>query len=118
MRQYIVNLTNNLIGKRNYDELWDKCQNNEKFIAHCQMDLYCGDVLTMNPETLGKIMASFEIGDVMASQKELLHELHFSGDCEDVLRELTARCLAYAIMQRLEPAHLRLPDVPPWRNRK
>lgn len=118
MRPYIVNLTNNLIGKNRYDEIYAKFKTIDNFVNHVQMDLYCGDVLTMNPETLGKIMASFEIGDVMATKKELFNDLHFSGDCEDVLRELTARCLAYAIMQRFEPAHIRLPDVPPWRKRK
>ena len=44
---------------------------------------------------------SFEIGDVMASKKDLFNNVSFNGDCEEILRELVSLCLAFAIRDRL-----------------
>lgn len=102
MRQYIINLTNNLIGKNHYDSVFHRIASNNEFVQHVRTDLFCGDVQDMSPETLGKIMCSFEIGDVMASKNDLFSNITFVGDCEDMLRELVSLCLAYVIRDRLD----------------
>lgn len=101
MRQYIVNLTNHLISKNRYDEVYSRIDNVDVFVQHVKVALCCGDVLDMSPETHGKVMDSFEIGDVMASKEELFNGVHFSGDCGEMLRELVSLCLAYVIRDRL-----------------
>lgn len=115
MREYIVNLTNNLIGKNNYDEIWahrSRLGGYEGFLKHVKVDLEnCDDVRNMNPETLGKIMCSFEIGDVMSSHPG--REVLFTGDCEQLLRDLVATCLAYVIRDRLDPDRPTL--LPPYK---
>ena len=115
MRQYIVDLTNYLISKNRYDEILHRIVDWDKFVQHVKLDLESGDVRTMNPNTLGRIMCSFEIGDVMASKKDLFNGVSFSGDCEEMLRELISLCLAYAIRDRLDD---RCPmGVPRWEGR-
>lgn len=116
MRQYIVNLTNNLIGKNRYDEVFHKLRNSsDEFIEYVKCDLETGDIRDMNPETLGKIMCSFELGDVMATKKELFQRVTFDGFCEDMFRELVSLCLAYAIKERFD--NFRQANIPPWRGR-
>jgi len=115
MRQYIVNLTNHLIAKNRYDEVFYKIGNPDEFVQHVKFDLDSGDVRTMNLDTLGKIMGSFEIGDVMASKKDLFNNVSFSGDCEEMLRELVSLCLAFAIRDRLDDHSPT--GVPPWEGR-
>ena len=114
MRQYILNLTNHLIGKHKFDEMRESLTGpnlNEKFREHVQLNLEVDDVMEMNPATLGKIMCSFEIGDVMSSH--LGKEVYFNGDCEEMLRDLVARALAYVITDRLDPVQPN--NVPPYR---
>lgn len=115
MRQYIVNLTNHLIGKNGYDANLYRINNLEKFVEHVKTDLESGDVRTMSPAKLGEIMCSFEVGDVMAGKKDLFNGTHFSGDCEELLRELVSLCLAYAIRDRLSDE--RMPGIPKWEGR-
>lgn len=115
MKQYIVNLTNHLIGKNRFDETSYRIGNLEKFVEHVKTDLEAGDVRTMSPAKLGEIMCSFEIGDVIASKKDLFNGVHFGGDCEELLRELVSLCLAYAIRDRLSEE--RLPGIPKWEGR-
>jgi hypothetical protein len=117
MRPYIVNLTNNLIGKHDYDRL-SKRMDRLNFFEHVKDGLEVHDVEEMTPETLGRILCSLEIGDVMASKAEMLNGLHFSGDCEDMLRGLVATCLAYAIAGRLESDDTRMNDIPAYRRTK
>lgn len=99
MRKYIVNLTSNLINKNRYDEIFARMNNPSEFLTHIALDLESDDVKDMSPETLGKIMCSFEIGDVMSGHPG--KEVKFSGDCEDLLREIVSICLAYVIRSRL-----------------
>lgn len=119
MRKYIKDLTDHLIKKNRYDEVDLRLREGKDFpdslVNHVRVDLEASDVLSMNPETLGKIMANFEIGDVMASKKELVDKLHFNGDCEDLLRELVALCLAYVIRDRLNGSQDRL--IPMFRSK-
>lgn len=115
MKQYIVNLTNHLIGKSRYDETFHRIKDSDKFVEHVKTDLEAGDVRTMSPAKLGEIMCSFEVGDVMAGKKDLFNGTHFSGDCEEFLRELVSLCLAYAIRDRLDD---RCPtSTPRWEGR-
>lgn len=114
MREYIVNLTDDLISKNRYDALdlglrGDRNPHLADLVYHVKLDLESGDFRKMNPETLGRIMANFEIGDVLVGKKELLEQLHFSGDCEEFLRELVAPCLAYVIRDRLDCSPNRCP---------
>jgi hypothetical protein len=117
MRPYIVNLTNNLIGKNRFDRV-PMYLPGRPLIEWVKEELQIGDVADMSPETLGRIMGSLQIGDVMASKAELLGDLHFGGDCEGMLRELVAICLAYAIAGRLESAETRMKDIPAYRHAK
>jgi hypothetical protein len=117
VQQYIVNLTDHLIGKyRYYDYLvcatppWDWI----RFSERIKNDLETDEVRKMNPETLGRIMCSLEIGDVLIGKAELLHGLHFCGDCGDLLREMVSVCLARIIRDRLDPASDGLSSIPPY----
>lgn len=111
--EYITNLTTNLITKNRYDAH----PLSADFVTHVKDDLEFLDVKSMTPETLGRIMGSFEIGDVMASKKELFEGVTFGGDCEQLLRELVALCLALAIRDRLDPHHPST-SLPPYQQRR
>ncbi len=120
MRQYIVNLTNNLIAKHAFDEHYEKCGEGRfwahEFVRDASLILECSDVKDMSPETLGRIMASFDVGDIMESRDGLLDRIAFAGDCESLLRDLVATCLAYVIQDRLDP-RCKERGVPQWRKR-
>jgi len=117
MREYIVNLTDGLIGRNHFDGL-SLVYSREGFLYHVRRELELGEVAVMSPETLGRIMGSLEIGDVMASKAELLGGLCFGGDCGDLLRELVSRCLSHVIYQRLEPDATRVPNIPAYRRNR
>ena len=118
MGQYIINLTNNLIGKHRFDAVWRtmKNQDKEKFLKQIKDDLDTFDVYDMKPETLGKIMCSIESGNVMASVEELFRGVHFAGQCDELLREIVSLCLAYIIRERVSPtADIELTGLIPYR---
>lgn len=116
MNPYIVNLTNNLIGRHHYDEIFNRTEDLEDFVRHVKTDLEANDVGVMSPPKLGEIMCSFEIGDVMVSKAGLFSSVHFSGNCEELLRELVSLCLAYAIRDRLDNRCSAV--VPQWQRRR
>lgn len=119
MREYIVNLTNNLIGENCLDDLLRVVHSRKRFIERVSIALEVNEFAKMNDETIGRIMGSLETCDVPASKKELLFDLRFTGDCGDLLRELASRCLTHAIYGRLVPDELREFDVPAYhRNKK
>lgn len=107
MTPYIVNLTNSLIGKHRFNDLFFNRHRSfdykTKFIEMVAYDLEMNDVRQMNPETLGRVLCSLETGDVLTGKKEILGGLHFSGDPGETLREMVAVCLAYVIRDRLDP---------------
>jgi hypothetical protein len=120
MTKYLVNLTNNLIAKNHFDFHSDGFRNGREgiwndFLTHVKVTLEFDDVAKMNSETLGRIMCEFEVGDVMASKKELLGGVTFSGDCGDMLRGLVALCLAFAIRDRLDYSSDRNQEIPTYR---
>jgi hypothetical protein len=112
MRPYIKNLTDYLIGKHHFDAIYIQIPNRDNFLNHVRLSLEAAEVKLWKPETLGKILCQFEIGDVIASKTELAQKLYFAGDCEDMLRGMVAICLSYVIRDRLDPA--RMPGVPPY----
>ena len=114
MQQYIVNLTDNLIGTHRYAAL-SKLMKRERFFEHVKDELEQEDVRKMAPETLGRIMCSLEIGDVMLGKQELLGSLHFCGDCGDLLREAVSVALASVIRDRLDPIMPEMSGIPSYR---
>jgi hypothetical protein len=110
MRTYIVNLTNNLIDRNRFDELANV--NGERFLDYVTQVLEVGGVSKMRPETLGKIMCEFELGDLQVSKQEMQRRIYFSGEGEDMLRHLVSFCLALAIEARLAPEPEA--DIPPY----
>lgn len=106
--KYIQDLVTNLIGKNHFDKFYG---DEDSLLYTIKEILLSDDVRLMRPETLGRIMCSFEIGEVMSAHpiKEL-GELGFNGDCEDLLRELVSLCLAHVIRDRLLEAGSEEPD--------
>ena len=103
MTKYIVNLTNNLIGKNRLHVMAKRFANERGgFLAFTMATLVNHDIKDMKPETLGRVMCELEVGDVLASKQYLCQAIHFGGDCGDMLRELVAICLAHAILERLD----------------
>jgi hypothetical protein len=113
MRKYIVNLTDHLIGKNHFDEL--ASVDGERFLDYVTKLLEVAEVREMRPETLGKIMCEFELGDLQVSKQEMQRRIYFSGEGEDMLRHLVSFCLALAIEARLAPEPEA--DIPPYRRR-
>jgi hypothetical protein len=92
-----------------------------EFVEHVRYELEVGEVANMSPETLGRIMGSFEFREVAASKEELLCNLSFGAtcDCKRLLRGLVSVCLAYAIYGRLQPDETRNETTPAYcRNKK
>lgn len=110
-QNYILDLTNHLITKNKYAHLFRLGRHG--LIEHIKLDLECNDVREMKPETLGKIMSAFQIGDVMVTKEEIFKLVHFSGDCEEFLREIVATCLANAISDRILGNEINLPPYRP-----
>jgi hypothetical protein len=110
MREYIVNLTDNLIRKHHFDAVWRQSRSN--FLYHVFMTLMTDDVNEMKPETLGKVMCDIGLEDISSSW--LLKETGFvGGGCEDLLRNLVSRALASVVRDRLDGHSLQ-----PYRNKK
>lgn len=99
MGPYITRLTGNLIGKNNYDNVLRRCRTKQEFISHVRVDLEFGDVAGWTPETLGRVMCSFEPGEIPVVH--LGKEVHFYGDCAAMLREMVSVALAHLIHERL-----------------
>ena len=118
MRKYIENLTDALIHKNYLDRVFELMIGiRETFLKQVSVELLVGDVAKMNPETLGKIIASFETGDVPLSHQEIFENARFSGDCEDFLRRVASLFLAAVIFERLELDEFRNPEIPAYRRR-
>jgi hypothetical protein len=111
--QYLVNLSNSLIGSNRYDEkARSYLDRRPQFRKQLAVDLSICEVSEMKPAKLGEIMAAFDVGDVMATKEEIFELVHFAGDCEEMLREIVSVCLAFYIDSRLNDKH---PSIPPYR---
>ena len=110
MRKYIVTLTNSMIGRHRFYDLKDMKW--DRFVEFVKQTIESIDVRDMNPQTLGKIMCAFETGDVMTSREEIAKRVHFTGDCEDFLREVVSYFLALVIFERLKDGEPEATIVP------
>jgi hypothetical protein len=118
MRPYIVHLTDELILKHRFDAIREKITDPEYFLNHVRLSIEFDEIFKMRPETLGKIIASFDPNDVMVGKQELFSNVRFDGDCEGMLRSLTAACLAYAVRARLDPdPKIQLCGIPAFHSR-
>jgi hypothetical protein len=117
MSPYILNLTNHLIGKYNFDHDRGPMSLGQQHnrIDYLKIQLETHGLRGMKAETLGKIMSELDIGDVMATKEEIFKHVGFYGDCENLLREVVATCLAYTISERLSQTEGHLPR---YRRRK
>lgn len=123
-QEYIVNLTNHLIQKNKYEDVFFQMNHphytattKKEFIEYVKRNLELGgDVSKMSPTKLGEILCTFEIGDVSVSKKTLFENLHFTGDCEELLRELVSFCLANVIYDRIYPGSYS--NLPKWDHRR
>lgn len=118
MRKYIVHLTNDLIGKNRLDEVVKRLRASggedahpDVVFDHVALMLEVSDIQIMNPETLGKILCSFDSGDVTA--KNPFREIGFSGHVKPSLQQLVARCLTSVILDRLDP-EAENPNIPKY----
>lgn len=101
MRQYIINLTDHLIGRYNLEQAFGRRKDKETFIEDVKFVLDVDAVGEMTGQRLGHIMSSFEVGDVPATQAELMRYVSFAGDCDGFLRQIVSTSLAYTIEARL-----------------
>jgi len=105
MREYIVNLTNNLIGKHGFDLMFNsmKAENlaegwQEIFAKLVRSTISPRDVRKMSPETLGKVMCSFEEDELPSCYNPGL----FFGKPDQYLKNIVSYFLAWSIRCRLE----------------
>lgn len=118
MREYLVDLTNHLIGRHGFDQYVVANMFDEAGIfRHIALVLETDDLSKMRPETLGKILGSLELGNVLLSKQEIVDRLYFAGDPVDLLRNIVACCLASVICTRLtgDKELLRDVKVPPYK---
>ncbi len=108
MSKYIYNLSDNLIRKHHFDEIWfDQLRFKEdEFFGHVRRILRWDDVEKLAPQTLGRVICSFEVGMVPVNRQELFDKVGFTSNCEETLRDLVAVCLAYFIRERLLAIHV------------
>ena len=116
MRQYIVNLTNNLIGKHGFDLMFrhmgtdavNKLGWKEGFVRLVNMTISAREVRKMSPETLGKVVCSFEQSEIPCNTPAF-----FFGEPDQFLRNTVSHFLAWSIRYRLDESvrahHGRIP---------
>lgn len=118
MRLYIVNLTNYLIGKHGFDLMFGNMKARAKsaprwkqeFVSWVHVTISSKDVREMSPETLGKVMCSFEGCELLG-----IRPASFLGEPGECLRDLVSLFLAQSIRYRLDnDVRRHLPDVPPY----
>lgn len=104
MRQYIVNLTNNLIGTHGFDLVFEsmKAQKKtvewkEEFVHLVLVTIGSREVRAMSPETLGKVICS-----MMELELPAYTPGHFFGKPEQYLRDIASSMLAWSIRYRLD----------------
>lgn len=123
MREYIVNLTNNLIGKHGFDLMFESMKARAKqdkegsdwereFVRWVAVTISSGDVREMSPKTLGKIVCSVEDHERPCHYQPP----SFYGCTPDqYLRSLASSFLAWSILYRFIPHILvRNSEIPPY----
>jgi hypothetical protein len=115
MVEYITNLTNNLIGTRNYDDLRERLPDDHMFLQHVMLDLKTCFVVELNYKALGRIMCSLTNDEVGVIPDQMRAAIRYNGDCSEVLRDLVSFCLAHVILHRLSDD--RPKGIPGWTRR-
>ena len=126
MREYIVNLTNNLIGTYGFHRMFQKMKDEEgteieardgwkeEFVRLVSLTLTTDEVRNMSPETLGKIVCSMEGGELPCYQPA-----GYFGKPDQYLRNVVSSMLAWSIRYRLdEDACKRHSKMPPYSERR
>lgn len=98
MREYIVNLTNNLIGEHQFDSMMANLTNEGEFILQASRELLIQNVSRMSPETLGRILCELDGADINPG---VHFELSVNKKCERSMRILVSGLLAQSIYNRL-----------------
>jgi len=112
MDQHIVHLTDYLISKHGFDNLGEvqsTPRSRTQFIKHVAIHLEAGELQKMKPSKLGEILGELKLGDMDVSREDLLVNVHFAGDCLNLLRSLVASCLAHVIYERLFHSGAQIP---------
>ncbi len=117
MKQYIINLTNDLIKRHRLNTFYcghSSLTQKPEFITSAKGRI-ASSICRMSPSKLGAILGDLENGDVIASREELLEHLTYAGNCLYTLQDLVATALAYVVYSRLGPAskELGFPPYPP-----
>jgi len=117
MREYIVNLTNNLIGKHGFDLVFESMRTRDLadgwegiFVKLVCDTISSRDVRGWSPETLGKVLCSLEGSELPAYNPGL-----YFGRPDQYLRDVVSSFLAWQIRYRLDAAVLeRHSKIPPY----
>ena len=126
MKEYIVNLTNNLIGTYRFDRMFQNMKTakeisvevhddwKEEFVRLVTLTLSTDiGVNEMSPETLGKIVCSMEGGELPCYQPA-----EYFGKPDQYLRNIVSSMLAWSIRYRLDGDALKRHDkIPPYPRR-
>lgn len=103
MTQYLINLTEDLIGKYNFHKVVKtKALDFKQFGKHIEVTLLCNDVEIWAAETLGRVLGDLTTNEV--TMNPLVDPGHsYNGSCKDLLRDIVSRCLAHVIRDMLSP---------------
>ena len=114
MKEYIVNLTNNLIGKHGFDLIFESMKatnpsgHTQQFFKLVHMTIGSNDVRDMSPETLGKVICSID-GDEIP----IMYPAEYAGNPDGYLRSAVSKFLAWSILYRFDSValkrHTRIP---------
>jgi len=124
MREYIVNLTNDLIGKHGLDLVFETMKERagkakadawkEEFVNLVRAQISSRSIREMSPETLGKVVCSLEEDELPCYNPGL-----FFGKPDQYLRDIVSSFLAWSIRYRLdEEARKRHGKIPAYQGRK
>lgn len=114
MKEYIVNLTNNLIGKYGLNLVFESMKatnpsgHTQQFFKLVYMTISSNDVREMSPETLGKVICSMEGDEIPA-----MCPADYMGNPDAYLRLAASKFLAWSILYRFDSValkrHTRIP---------
>lgn len=97
--KYIKDLVSNLIGENpDWKEIFQR--DPQKFRSGLKNLIRVFHVDDMNAATLGRILCSFQLGEVEVNNLDIFTEVRYSGRMDDYLRELVSFCLAHVVMKR------------------
>ncbi|MEJ0053939.1 MAG: hypothetical protein WDN10_04435 [bacterium] len=110
MRKYIEDLTNDLIRRNRFDQVYDQpypedyqLGKRHLFLHQIFPGLLAGDVAKMSPETLGKIMGALEQDEAfMVLPQEMIEFAKTWSSPVECLRKVVAYFLSSVIYERLD----------------